>query len=67
MTVGEEPTPFMCGPSVTYVSLTGSARESDLFADGDGHRFLVLQCHGHVRVLQACKGAYGYTVGCLTP
>ena len=51
-------------PSVIYVSLTGDS--SNLFAEDDGHRFLVLQCHGHVRVLQACKGAYGYTVGCGT-
>ena len=48
-------------PSVTYISLTGDA--SNLFADDDGHRFLVLQCHGHARVIQACKGAYGYTAG----
>lgn len=38
----------------------------DLFADDDGHRFLVLQCHGHVRVLQASNGAYGYTAGLAT-
>lgn len=51
-------------PSVTYVSLTGESK--DLFADDDGHRFLVLQCHGHVRVVQACKGEYGKTEGCWT-
>lgn len=51
-------------PSVTYISLTGDS--DDLFADNDGHRFLVLQCHNHVRVIQACKGTYGYTVGCWT-
>jgi hypothetical protein len=51
-------------PSVTYVSLSGS---DDVAADDSGHRFLVLQCHGRVRVLQACKGAYGYTVGRLMP
>lgn len=52
-------------PSVTYVSLTGDGDK--LFADDTGHRFLVLQCHADVRVLQACKGAYGYTVGRGTP
>ena len=51
----------MAEPSVTYVNHTGDTR---LFADDDGgHRFLVLQCHGHVQVLQACKGEYGHTVG----
>jgi hypothetical protein len=45
-------------PSVTYVSLTGDA--NDMLSDSSGHRVLVLQCHGHVRVIQASKGAaYG--------
>ena len=43
-------------PSVTYINLTGI---SDNFASEDGHRFLLVQCHGRVRVLQACKGTYG--------
>jgi hypothetical protein len=41
-------------PSVTYVSLTGDF--DNLFSNDDGHRFLVLQAHGYVRVVQACNG-----------
>jgi len=41
-------------PSVTYVSLTNDA--SNLFADESGHRFLVLQCYGQFRVIQANNG-----------
>ena len=46
---------LMDKPSVTYVSLTNDA--SNLFADDSGHRFLVLQCHGLFRVIQANNGA----------
>lgn len=42
-------------PSVTYVSLTNDA--SNMFADDFGHRFLVLQCYGQYRVIQANNGA----------
>ena len=44
-------------PSITYVSLTGETE--NLLGDAaetDGHRFLLLQVDGKVRVLQACKG-----------
>jgi hypothetical protein len=49
---------LMDKPSVTYVSLTNDA--SNMFADDSGHRFLVLQCYGQFRVIQANNGAdYG--------
>ena len=40
-------------PSVIYVSLSEDAKNR--FADSTGHRFLVLQCNGYVRILQACQ------------
>ena len=50
---------LMSHPSVTYVNMTGgSAHLIGDAAETDGHRFILLQADGMVRVLQACKGIY---------
>ncbi len=47
---------FRSHPSVTYVSLTDKDNLIDGEAEADGHRFILLQADGLVRVLQASKG-----------
>jgi hypothetical protein len=53
-------------PSITYVNMTGDG--DNIIGDAaetDGHRFILLQANGMVRVLQACKGMYLYIASLL--
>jgi hypothetical protein len=48
---------LMSHTSITYVNMTGNcATNIGDDAETDGHRFILLQADGMVRVLQACKG-----------